>query len=154
MILVFLGVGILLITVAVLVYFYSRNSDNPIVIITGLLGGIMTPVSLIATVVFIGLVSNISVIDDKIIMYEQENVKIETQIAEVVQQYQEYETGIFTEVAPESSVTLVALYPELKADSLVQKQVELYITNNEKIKELKASKISGDVYRWWLYFGG
>ena len=83
-----------------------------------------------------------------------ENQKIETQIAETVQQYQEYESGIFTEVAPESSVILVALYPELKADTLVQKQIEVYVANNEKIKELKESNITGDVKRWWLYFGG
>lgn len=99
-------------------------------------------------------VSKLNVIDDKIAMYEEENNKIETQIAETVKQYQEYEHDIFVEVAPESAVTLVSLYPELKADTLVQKQIEVYVANNEVIKELKASKINGSVLKWWLYFGG
>jgi hypothetical protein len=71
-----------------------------------------------------------------------------------VKEYQKYETEIFTETAPDSAITLVALYPELKADALVGKQIEIYIANNEKIKELKEEDIMGDVYRWWAYFGG
>jgi len=119
--------------------------------VVGLLGAVASFIAMVSLIIG---VSNLTVINEKIAMYEQENQKIETQIAETVQQYQEYESGIFTEVAPESSVTLVALYPELKADTLVQKQIEVYIANNEKIKELKESNITGDVKRWWLYFGG
>lgn len=86
-------------------------------------------------------------------MYEEENTKIEQQIADVVTQYQEYEAGIFTEVAPESAMTLVALYPELKSDTLVQSQIEVYADNNKQIKELKCMAINTSVIRWWLYFG-
>lgn len=96
----------------------------------------------------------LQVIDDKIAMYEEENARIETQIADVVEQYQKYETEIFTEVTPESSMTLVALYPELKSDTLVQSQIDIYVQNNEKIKELREKKINEKIYRWWLYFGG
>ena len=116
----------------------------------GISGGV---ISFITFIVLCVNVSNLKVIDDKITMYQEENGYIESQIAECVKQYQQYETDIFTEVTPESAVTLVALYPELKADTLVSKQIDVYLANNEKIKELKASKISGDVYRWWLYFG-
>lgn len=112
---------------------------------------------IVALLFLIGLCINVSelkVIDDKIAMYQEENAKIEAQISEAVKQYQQYEHDIFTEVTPDSAMTLVALYPELKADALVQKQIEVYIANNEKIKELKENKINGSVYRWWLYFGG
>ena len=133
----------------------AENTDSEILGgIIGVVGTFGAVVSLITMVVLIVSVSNLAVINEKIAMYEQENQKIETQIAETVQQYQEYESGIFTEVAPESSVTLVALYPELKADTLVQKQIEIYVANNEKIKSLKESNITGNVKRWWLYFGG
>lgn len=112
---------------------------------------------LVCTIVLIVLCVNVSqlkVIDQKIEMYQEENAKIEEQISDVVKQYQEYESGIFAEVAPESAVTLVALYPELKTDTLVQKQVEVYLENNSKIKQMKETKINGSVNRWWLYFGG
>lgn len=100
-----------------------------------------------------GLVKG-KLIDDKIQMYEEENAQIEEQLSEMIEQYQEYESGIFKEVAPESSTTLINLYPELKADALVQKQIEVHIANNKKIKELKESQIDITVKKWWLYFGG
>ena len=120
----------------------------------GVLGGIGFIISLIAIMVLCCSVSGLRTIDARIEMYQEENAKIEEQIADVVEQYQKYETDIFTEVAPDSSVTLVALYPELKSDTLVQKQIEVYMANNEKIKELREEKIGAPVLRWWLYFGG
>ena len=117
------------------------------------IGGICGGITLIATVVLAIDVSALVVIDEKISMYEEENAIIENQIAETVKQYQAYEQGVFEAVSPESAVTLVSLYPELKADTLVQKQIEAYVENNQKIKALKGEKISGSVKRWWLYFG-
>ena len=99
-------------------------------------------------------VKSLSVIDDRIVMYEEENARIEQQIADVVEKYQKYETDIFMEVAPESAVTMVSLYPELKSDSLVQAQIEVYTENNKTIRDLRDKQIKGNVYRWWLYFGG
>ena len=99
-------------------------------------------------------VKSLSVIDDRIAMYEEENARIEQQIADVVEQYQKYETDIFMEVAPDSAVTMVSLYPELKSDSLVQAQIEVYTENNKTIRDLRDKQIKGNVYRWWLYFGG
>lgn len=93
-------------------------------------------------------------LDDRIAMYEEENQEIETQIAECVEEYMAYEEGVFEGVSSESAITLVSLYPELKADTLVQKQIEIYVANNEKIKELKEEKITVKNKKWWLYFGG
>jgi hypothetical protein len=117
--------------------------------------GVGLGIVFLMTTLFVGIdVTCLGVIDEKIAMYQEENAAIECQIAEVVQKYQQYETDIFTEVAPEDAVTLVALYPELKSDTLVQQQIDVYIANNQKIKELKEQKIDADVLRWWLYFGG
>lgn len=99
-------------------------------------------------------VKNLSVIDDRIAMYEEENAKIEQQISDVVKQYQKYESDIFTEVNPESSIQYVSLYPELKSNTLVQSQIEIYCKNNSLIRILKDDLIRGSVKRWWLYFGG
>ena len=121
-----------------------------IAITCGIIGGI---VSFIAMIVLLIQTSCLATIDKRIEMYQEENSKIESQIAECVTQYQQYESGIFVETAPDSAMTLVALYPELKADQLVSKQIEVYIENNNKIKELKEQSINGDVTRWWAYFG-
>ena len=55
--------------------------------------------------------------------------------------------------APESSITLVSLYPELKSDELVKKQIAVYQENNKKIINLKEKQIDANVAKWWLYFG-
>lgn len=99
-------------------------------------------------------ISQARVIDAKIEMYQEENEKIESYISDVVKQYQEYEHNTFVELNhAESAITLVSLYPELKADSLVSTQIDTYVVNAERIRELKSDKLDISVYRWWLYFG-
>lgn len=154
MILVLIGVAIAIIVLGVILHNILRYDDEWIGTVTIVIGVLVLIVALIACVCLCVDVSNLAVIDTKIEMYQEENTKIETQIAETVKQYQQYESDIFKDISPDSSITLVALYPELKSDTLVQKQIEVYMANNAKIKELKESKINGNVNRWWLYFGG
>ena len=153
MILVILVIGILMIMLGIVLYDKLDCDKDEIGTIFQIVGTVVTIISTIVTIVLIVCVLNRVNIEKKIAIYEEENTKIEQQIADTVKQYQEYETGIFTEVAPESSITLVALYPELKSDTLVQSQIEVYVENNKTIKELKSSAINAPVYRWWLYFG-
>ena len=91
---------------------------------------------------------------DKIAMYEEQNSRIEEQIDVAVKQYMEYESDTYAITAPESSITLVSLYPELKSDELVKKQIAVYQENNKKIINLKEKQIDANVAKWWLYFGG
>ena len=153
MILVILVIGILMVTLGIVLYDKLDYGKDKIGKIFQIIGTVATTISTIVTIVLLVCVLNRVNIDKKIAIYEEENTKIEQQIADTVKQYQEYETGIFTEVAPESSITLVALYPELKSDTLVQSQIKVYVDNNKTIKELKSSAINAPVYRWWLYFG-
>ena len=153
MILVILFIGILMVTLGIVLYDKLDYGKDKIGKIFQIIGTVATIISTIVTIVLLVCVLNRVNIEKKIAIYEEENTKIEQQIADTVKQYQEYETGIFTEVAPESSITLVALYPELKSDTLVQSQIEVYVENNKTIKELKSSAINAPVYRWWLYFG-
>lgn len=149
MIIVFIIASIALFVVGISL---TDDCDDFWAVVTGV-SVLMFGATLIATLVLSIQISNLKVIDQKIAMYQEENTKIEEQISEVVKQYQEYESGIFAEASPESAITLVALYPDLKSDTLVQKQIDVYLENNETIKDLKADKINGSVKRWWLYFG-
>ena len=92
------------------------------------------------------------VLEEKIAMYEEENTNIENDMATLVEQYMNYESNTYGDLKGESSISLVSLYPELKADTLVTKQIEIYVSNNEKIKELKEALIDVKVAKWWLYF--
>lgn len=150
MIWVVLVVGILILALGAWLAYEDAIGFDLIVGVTGLL---MTIGALVAAGVLFSRLSSMMVIDEKIAMYSEENAKIETQLAEAVEQYRAYETNVFQSVAPESAVTLVTLYPELKADTLVQAQMDVYVANNAQIKELKVSKLNEPIYRWWLYFG-
>ena len=159
MLLVILGVGIITLVAGLITYIPAdkgRWEMNPREC-TGfaliIIGAVISVISVFVTIIVGVNVSNFAVIDEKILMYEEENTAIEEQISEVVMQYQQYETNIFANAKTESAIMLVSLYPELKSDTLVSKQISIYVDNNMKIKELKESKISGSVYRWWLYFG-
>lgn len=153
MILAILAFGILTIILGVILYDKLDCGKDEIGTVFQIVGTVATIISTIVSIVLLICVLNRVNIEKKIELYEEENTKIEQQIADTVKQYQEYETGIFTDVAPEDSITLVALYPELKSNTLVQSQIEVYVENNKAIKELKSSAINASVYRWWLYFG-
>lgn len=95
------------------------------------------------------------VINEKIELYTNQNNEIENKIAVVVKKYMEHENKTFKDLKTDTSyITLTTLYPELKSDKLIEKEIDLYEANNEKIITLKEQKINERVYKWWLYFGG
>lgn len=94
------------------------------------------------------------VIPAQIAMYEEENALIEEKVSNTVTKYMEYEKGIVIEVSPDDDAfTLVSLYPELGSDVLVSNEIEIYVSNNNQIKELKSEALNIPNYRFWLYFG-
>jgi hypothetical protein len=116
--------------------------------------GIASGIALLAILLLTISVVDNNNIDERIAMYQEENAKIEQQIDILVKDYLEYERGVFTDSNSESAITLVSLYPELKADQLVSSQIDIYVKNNENIKSLKLEKLNAEIVRWWLYFGG
>lgn len=116
--------------------------------ITGVIAGLAT-VILFCEVILGGTSDMIA---EKITMYELENAKIEDQIETIVEDYMEYESDIF-EKDGRDVIAYVSLYPDLKSDELVQSQIDIYVQNNQKIKELKEYAITSRLTHWWLYFG-
>ena len=105
--------------------------------------------------IVIGNLYNTSyLIPSKIAMYEEENAVIESKIEATVEKYMEFEQGIIFEIAPdEDCMTLISLYPELKSDTLIQSEIEVYLKNNNKIKELKEKQINKSLWKFLLFFG-
>ena len=98
-------------------------------------------------------VSKLSVLDEKISLYEEENQRIEMQMDELTASYMDYEADVFKNMAAESSINIALITPELKSNELVMAQLTTYKANNDAIKHLKEQKINGKIFRWWLYFG-
>lgn len=94
------------------------------------------------------------VIPAQIAMYEEENALIEEKVSNTVTKYMEYEKAIVIEVSPDDDAfTLISLYPELRSDTLVSNEIDVYVKNNEKIKELKSEALNISNYKFWIYFG-
>lgn len=93
------------------------------------------------------------IIDERINLYSNQNKEIEQKVETTIKQYMEYENKTFVQLKPEEYVNLINLYPELKSDELLQKEIKLYIKNNNEILDLKQEKLNGTIYKWWLYFG-
>lgn len=102
---------------------------------------------------FVNSASRYNAVSGKIKMYEKENSNIEEQMDVLVKNYMEYEKETIKNCSPKSSITLVSLYPKLKSDALVSKQMDVYYKNNNKIKKLKEDKLDISTDRWLLYFG-
>lgn len=117
--------------------------------------------SVICIVVMIFVVNDVltyNQMDDRIALYQEENVRIEEQIKTTVEAYQEYEKEIFEnidleKISGEKLILLASVYPELKSDTLVQELISVYVENNNQIKELKTKKLDYKISCWWLYFG-
>ena len=43
-------------------------------------------------------------------------------------------------------------YPELSGNELVKKEIDIYVENTKKIKEMKEERVYKDYYDWWLLF--
>lgn len=145
--------GVTLLVFIIGAFMHDSYNWDEVGFVLELLSGFAGIIEIIVAVVLMVSVSHLGVIDEKITMYQEENTKIENQIATLVTNYQNYEKDIFDSVTADSAITLVQMYPELKSDTLVQSQIEIYIENNQHIKNLREDKINSSVSRWWLYFG-
>lgn len=119
----------------------------------GILGGLIGFIALIGIFVNIGFLVYGRTLDDKIAMYEQENTAIEQSVDVLVKDYYRHESDTYSSLTPENAVLFASAYPELQSNELATKQLEIYVENNNKIKELKEDQINLSRNRFWLYFG-
>lgn len=140
--------------VGLTVIFLKIISDDDLSIIGVALFGICSFICIIAMLIVGGNLVNGNVIQDKIEMYKSENAEIDSQICEIVEGYKSYEKETFEKVSNKSANVLVELYPDLKTNELVQKQMEIYMSNKKKVVSLQEDLINQKPLRWWLYFGG
>lgn len=120
----------------------------------GILGSLIGLIALIGIFVNIGFLVYGRTLDDKIAMYEQENVAIEQSVDVLVKDYYKHESDTYSSLKPENAVLFASAYPELQSNELATKQLEIYVENNNKIKGLKEDQINLSRNRFWLYFGG
>ena len=155
MLIIFLIVGIIIIISGLIIeskYLFGSGSDiiSSVVFYFGV--GICT----LAGIIFLIMVMDYPYgIDKRIKLYEEENQKIEEKVKVAVENYLQYENKTYTDLKNTNIdlPILIMTYPELSGNELVKNEINLYIENNNKIKEMKEASIYKHYYDWWLYFG-
>ena len=153
LIVIIIGMGILKIT--------SRNYNYEEMSVIGELiigiGCVAEFIVIFFAITCIVAISQLTVSDSKIKMYQQENDNIQKEISTIVKDYIDYEkettNKIVEDIDTSNLVFLTELYPELKTNSLINKQIDIYVDNNNKIKMLKENRLDNLRAKWWLYFG-
>lgn len=144
---------ILLITIAICVAltFYEiktdwANSDTigSLIFLSGVVGFMLLIPVLVCTYNYY---ETITLTDQKIQLYTEQNKDIENKVGLVVDKYLEHEKDTYTTLKPKTKITLASTYPELQSNKLVQQQIQLYNENNKKITNCKLQKIKSQFYR-------
>ena len=118
-----------------------------------IVGAVAALVSVAVLISFVRDLVNGRIIDEQIALYATANAEIESEVARIAEKYMEFEKGTFESLKGESPITLTTIYPELKSNEIISRQIDLYIENNQKIIELKERKINITTAKWWVYFG-
>lgn len=147
LIVIILIIAILFVIGCVLI---AKDSDVgfALLIITLVLGAV-------AGIAFISLISTYPYnVDQKLEMYQEENIEIETKVKDTVRVYMDYEEDVYKNLIEAADLTtLLIKYPELNSNELIKTEIETYKENSKQIKDLKSKQIDRGLMAWWLWFG-
>ncbi len=128
----------------------SYNDCDGIII----LGSIICVPSLVILLITGGVYNyDSSTIDNRLNVLEEQNQIVLSQIEPLVQQALEYESSTYKDFKLDAAkvIAFTQLYPELKANSFLNKQIDIIVANQEEIKQLKLDKASLNAYHFWLW---
>lgn len=152
MILIFLVIGIIL-TVIGIVIAVNNNWDDGAVIASLVSGIPIILFSLVALFVCLTPITSQKAINEKIEFYEEENQRIENSITIVVEKYLQHEEIVYDNLSVDEVNAYLVVYPELRSNEIISKQIDVLASNSDKLKELKSEKADISTYKWWVYFG-
>jgi ABC-type transport system involved in multi-copper enzyme maturation permease subunit len=94
-----------------------------------------------------------STIDSQLPVLEEQNQIVLSQIEPLVQQALEYESNTYKDFKLDVAkvIAFTQLYPDLKANSFLNKQIDIILANQEEIKQLKLDKASLNAFHFWLW---
>lgn len=119
-----------------------------------ILGFVVSFISFI-TILVAGAVYNYdaSTINSRLSVLEEQNTTVLTQIEPLVQQALKYESSTYKDLKLDVNKLIIfsQMYPDLKANDFLNRQIDIILTNQEEIKQLKLNKASLNAYHFWLW---
>ena len=126
-----------------------QNGEGTIVL--GFIVGFPTLVALL----IVGGIYNYdsSTINSRLAVLEEQNTTVLTQVEPLVQKALDYESNNYKDLKLDVNKLIIfaQMYPELKANDFLHKQIDIILANQEEIKQLKLDKASLNAYHFWLW---
>jgi hypothetical protein len=144
MLYILLLIGLILLIVGMTKYEYALE----------VLGSIIFTVFLFVTAIVVGLYNyDKSTIDSRLPVIEEQNTMVLSQIEPLVQQALEYESNTYKDFKLDANklIAFTQLYPDLKANDFLNKQIDIILANQQEIKQLKLAKATLNAYHFWLW---
>ena len=127
--------------------------------LAGTVGGIsmfLCAITLLATII-VGVKYNSinSTANAQLKVLNEQNEIVLAQIEPLVQQALNYESNTYKEfkLTPENIIAFGSMYPQLKANSFIQSQINIIVENQNEIKNLKLKIATLNAYHLWLFTG-
>ena len=118
------------------------------------LGASIIVVFLFVTAIVVGFYNyDKTTINSRLVVLEEQNQVVLSQIEPLVQQALEYESNTYKDFKLDAAkiIAFTQLYPDLKANNFLNKQIDIILANQEEIKQLKLSKATLNAYHFWLW---
>lgn len=144
MLYILLAIGLILIILGI-----AEDED----VLSGI-GAAIFIVFLFITVIAAGIYNyDKSTIEIRLSVIEEQNQTVLAQIEPLVQQALEYESNTYKDFKLDAAkvIAFTQLYPNLKANDFLNKQIDIILANQEEIKQLKLDKASLNAYHFWLW---
>lgn len=153
MILIFLVLGIILTVIGIIIAVREDDWEMGTVLVSFISGILLILSSLIAFFICLAPITSQKAINEKIELYEEENQRIENSITIIVEKYLQHEEIVYDNLSVDDVNAYLVVYPELRSNDIISKQIDVLTSNSEKLKELKSERADISTYRWWVYFG-
>ena len=141
----------ILLVIGILLVIWSAFEDSEGSIILGFIIGFPTLVALLIA----GGIYNYdsSTINSRLAVLEEQNTTVLTQVEPLVQKALYYESSTYKDLKLDVNKLIIfaQMYPELKANDFLHKQIDIILANQEEIKQLKLDKASLNAYHFWLW---
>lgn len=150
MIYILLIIGFILLIIGAIIGKDRFNDDNGFTI--G--GAVLTVISIIGLCACWGTYSfHKNTIDSRLEVIEEQNTIILAQVEPVVQKALEFESNTYKElkISSERLIALGNMYPNLKDNTFIQTQLQIIISNQSIIRNLKLTKAKMNAYRFWIW---
>lgn len=141
----------ILLVIGIILLIIGACSDNgPVLGMSIVIGGLSLFCTLIAAAEYN---KAITTVDARQLVLEEQNQIVLSQIEPLVQQALEYESNTYKDFKLDAAkvIAFTQLYPDLKANSFLNKQIDIILANQEEIKQLKLDKASLNAYHFWLW---